>query len=233
MPWTREEDCQRSSAALRRQGGGRSADRPPPAMGRHYSAGPGSRASIERIVGSGSEPTYLPLTNTSFAGLLLYFLGAANALDAVAMAMAMASAVLVNIVVSPAGWSITPHPVCAHLEPARSCRESPGGPMTEHPQQRHQRPLGEKTALIIKGVLAFRADSSGVCIGPGDEVLKSGRGLVARSASVISVPVCSWQVYSIAPEKQTMDATWCFLMGMIAGSIPCFAVLTLIILGSV
>src|SRR5215813_14515819 len=66
----------------------------------------GSRASVERMVGSGSEPTYLPLTNTSFAGLLLYFLGAANALDEVAMAIANASAVLVNMVVSPAGWSI-------------------------------------------------------------------------------------------------------------------------------
>src|SRR5262245_11501378 len=150
MPWTREEDCQRSSSALRGQGGGRSADRPPPAMGRHYSAGPGSRASIERIVGSGSEPTYLPLTNTSFAGLLLYFLGAANALDAVAMAMAMASAVLVNIVVSPAGWLVTPHRVCALLEPARWCRESPGGPTMGHHNSNINVRLGERTPLIIK-----------------------------------------------------------------------------------
>src|SRR5262245_34510794 len=79
----------------------------------HHSNGAGSRASIERIVGSGSEPTYLPLTNTSFAGLVLYFLGAANALDAVAITRATASAVLVNMMVSPAGWSITLHPVCA------------------------------------------------------------------------------------------------------------------------
>ena len=38
-----------------------------------------------------------------------------------------------------------------------------------------QQPLGEQTALIIRDVLAFRSDSSGVCIGPGDEVLKPGR----------------------------------------------------------
>src|SRR5262245_64316173 len=118
-------------------------------MGRHYSAGPGSRASIERIVGSGSEPTYLPLTNTSFAGLLLYFLGAANALDAVAMAMAMASAVLVNIVVSPAGWLVTPHRVCAHLEPARWCRESPGGPTMEHHNSNIQVPFGVRKNIVI------------------------------------------------------------------------------------
>src|SRR5215510_7503718 len=100
-------------------------------MDGHHSR-PYSRASIERINGSGSEPTYLPLTNTSCAGLSLYFLGPANALDAVAITRATASAVLVNMVVTPAGWSITPHPVCAHLEPARWRRESPGGPMTGH-----------------------------------------------------------------------------------------------------
>jgi hypothetical protein len=33
----------------------------------------------------------------------------------VAMAMAIASAVLVNMVMSPAGWSVTPHPVCARI----------------------------------------------------------------------------------------------------------------------
>src|SRR5215510_1629302 len=126
-------------------------------MGRHYSAGPGSRASIERIVGSGSEPTYLPLTNTSFAGLLLYFLGAANALDEVAMAIANASAVLVNMVVSPAGWSITPPSgVWPHLEPARWCRESSGGPMTGHHDSRHQRRLEGQIAFKIKGFRAFR-----------------------------------------------------------------------------
>src|SRR5215470_11536736 len=102
-------------------------------MVRYHWPASGSRASVERIVGSGSEPTYLPLTNTSFAGLLLYFLGAANALDAVAMAIASASAVLTNMGVSPAGWSITPHLVCAHLEPARWCRESPGGPAKRYP----------------------------------------------------------------------------------------------------
>src|SRR5262245_59358221 len=75
-------------------------------MVRYHWPASGSRASVERMVRSGSEPTYLPLTNTSFAGLLLYFLGAANALDAVAIAIAIASAVLVNMVVSPAGWSI-------------------------------------------------------------------------------------------------------------------------------
>src|SRR5882672_12345174 len=110
----------------------------------------GSRASVERIVGSGSEPTYLPLTNTSFAGLVLYFLGAASALDAVAMAMAIASAVLVSMGVSPAGWSITPHPVCGHLEPARRCRESPGGPATGHHNSGVKRRL-ESNGLDNKG----------------------------------------------------------------------------------
>src|SRR5215468_752639 len=83
----------------------RRADRPPPAMGHHRPAS-GSRASVERMVGSGSEPIYLPLTNTSCAGLELYFLGAASALDAVATASARASAILVNMVVSPAGWTL-------------------------------------------------------------------------------------------------------------------------------
>src|SRR5262245_21041244 len=101
-----------------RQVAGRSDTRLPPAIDGHQSR-PYSRESIERINGSGSEPTYLPLTNTSCAGLVLYVLGAANALEAVAITMATASAVLVNMMVSPAGWSITPHPVCAHLEPAR------------------------------------------------------------------------------------------------------------------
>src|SRR5436853_17435 len=78
---------------------------------------------------SGSEPTYLPLTNTSCAGLVL--LDAANALEAVAITMAAARTVLVNMVVSPAGLSVTPASgVPAHLEPARWCGESPGGPGT-------------------------------------------------------------------------------------------------------
>jgi hypothetical protein len=38
--------------------------------------------------------------------------------------------------------------------------------------------------------------------------------------------------YSIAPEKQTMDATWCFLIGMMAGFIPSLAVLAVVLLGS-
>src|SRR5262245_53249401 len=86
--------------------------------GLHHSI-PASRASMERMVGSGSEPTYLPLTNTSFAGLLLYCLGPANALEATLITRAIASAVLVNMSESPAGWLVTPHPVWAHLEPAR------------------------------------------------------------------------------------------------------------------
>src|SRR5262245_45748159 len=81
--------------------------------------------------GSGSEPTYLPFTNTSCAGLVLYVLGAANALDAMAMVMVIASAVLVNMVylLRLVGYTSS---VCAHLEPARWCRESPGGPTTGH-----------------------------------------------------------------------------------------------------
>lgn len=34
----------------------------------------------------------------------------------------------------------------------------------------------ESNGLDSKGVLAFRADSSGVCIGPGNEVSNLGRG---------------------------------------------------------
>src|SRR5262245_16966107 len=79
------------------QGGGRSADRPPRAMVRCHRPASGLRASVERIVGSGSEPTYLPLTNTSCVELVP--LGAASALDAEAMAMAIARAVLMNMVV--------------------------------------------------------------------------------------------------------------------------------------
>jgi hypothetical protein len=33
--------------------------------------------------------------------------------------------------------------------------------------------------------------------------------------------------------EMTMDATWCFLMGLMAGFIPSFTVLTLIVMGSV
>src|SRR5215470_4575345 len=100
-------------------------------MGRSHRPASGSRASVERIVGSGSEPTYLPFTNTSCVELVLYVLDAANALEAVAIARAAASAVLANMVVSPAGLSVTPASgVRAHLEPARWCGESPGGPAT-------------------------------------------------------------------------------------------------------
>jgi hypothetical protein len=31
-------------------------------------------------------------------------------------------------------------------------------------------------------------------------------------------------------ERQKMDGTWCFLLGMIAGFIPCFAVLAMIVM---
>src|SRR5262245_35494269 len=86
-----------------RQVAGRSGTRPPPATNCHHSM-PASRASMERIVGSGSEPTYLPLTYTSFAGLLLCCLGPANALEATLIMRAIPSAVLVNMVQSPAGF---------------------------------------------------------------------------------------------------------------------------------
>src|SRR5499426_1555036 len=92
-----------------RQVAGRPDNRPPPATDCHHSM-PESRASMERMVGSGSEPTYLPLTNTSFAGLLLCCFGPANALEATLITRAIAIAVLVNMVKSPAGWSVTPRP---------------------------------------------------------------------------------------------------------------------------
>src|SRR5262245_39852281 len=111
----------------RPQVAGRSGNRPPPATDCHHSV-PASRASMERMVGSGSEPTYLPLTNTSCAGLVLYVLGAANALEAVAITRATASADLVNMVVSPAGLAITPASgVRTLLERRQWRRESAGG----------------------------------------------------------------------------------------------------------
>src|ERR1044072_5725187 len=99
-------------------------------MGRYHRPASGFPARVERSVGSGSEPMYLPLTNTSCEGLVLCVLGAANALEAVAITMEIASAVLVNMVMSPVVCSITPPRVDAHLEPAGRCRESPGGPAT-------------------------------------------------------------------------------------------------------
>src|SRR4051812_22844362 len=115
-------------------------------MGRYHRPASGSRASVERIVGSGSEPMYLPLTNTSCDGLVLCVLGAANALEAVAMAMVIASAVLVNMVMSPVVCSITPHRVYGHLEPAGQCRESPGGPAIGRRSCGVKRPSRSKTA---------------------------------------------------------------------------------------
>src|SRR5262249_39035832 len=86
-----------------RQVAGRPDSPPSPATDCHHSM-PASRASMERMVGSGSEPTYLPLTNMSFAGLLLCCLGPANALEATLIMRAIASAVLVNMVEAPAGF---------------------------------------------------------------------------------------------------------------------------------
>src|SRR5262245_22118369 len=94
-PWQREKH---GKLNCRAQGGGRSADRSPTYDEWPYSVGPWSRASWPRMNASGSEPTYLPLTNTSLAELVLCFLGSANALDAVAITRATASAVLVNMV---------------------------------------------------------------------------------------------------------------------------------------
>jgi hypothetical protein len=39
--------------------------------------------------------------------------------------------------------------------------------------------------------------------------------------------------YSIRTGQITMDATWCFIMGMMAGFVPAFALLILIVLGAV
>src|SRR5262245_21679457 len=107
----------------------------------HHSVGPWSRASWPRMNASGSEPTYLPLTNTSFEGLLLYCLGPANALEATLITRAIASAVLVNMVESPEGLSVTPHRVCVHLGHARRPRESPGGPVPGHHDRHIERRL--------------------------------------------------------------------------------------------
>src|SRR5262245_51981212 len=79
-----------------RQVAGRPDNRPPPATDCHHSM-PESRASMEGMVGSGIEPTYLAVTKTSFAGLLLCCLGPANALEATLITRAIAIAVLVNM----------------------------------------------------------------------------------------------------------------------------------------
>jgi hypothetical protein len=76
-----------------------------------YQSLPGSRASMERMVGSGSEPTYQPRTSyTSWAGLVLYvFLGAASAVEAAPTIRTRAIAVFVNMVgVSSLGVLLTP-----------------------------------------------------------------------------------------------------------------------------
>src|SRR5262249_27880521 len=52
------------------------------------------------MVGSGSEPTYLPLTNTSYWELRKFFVAAMEA-ETVPSTMAVAIASLVNIAVSP------------------------------------------------------------------------------------------------------------------------------------
>src|SRR5215470_14279551 len=108
------------------------------------------------MVASGSEPTYLPLTNTSCAGFLLYCLVAANALEAVARAMAIASAVL-NMVVSPAVWIGHTSPgVRMHLERTGGRGESAGGPTPSPSQQRLGGPLSGQTPLIINSFFDLR-----------------------------------------------------------------------------
>src|SRR5262245_8358038 len=83
-----------------------------PAMSRHHRPASGSRASVERIVGSGSEPRYLPLTNTSFEGLALYLFGAASRVEAVPTITTRAIAVFVNMVGSPVRGSAHSLLVC-------------------------------------------------------------------------------------------------------------------------
>src|SRR5262245_7359735 len=57
---------------------------------------------MERMVGSGSEPTYQPrVSYTSCAGFVLYFFGAANSAEAVPRITTRSIAVFVNMVVSP------------------------------------------------------------------------------------------------------------------------------------
>src|SRR5262245_54529903 len=81
---------------------------------------------MERIVGSGSEPTYLPLTNTSLAGLELYFLVCARAPEAVPRITTRAMKVF-NIRVS-SGWSLHLHQVCPRSRPLETAGKSRGCP---------------------------------------------------------------------------------------------------------
>src|SRR5262245_56148320 len=123
---------------------------------------------------SGSEPTYLPLTNTSFAGLLLCCLGPANALEATLITRAIAIAVLVNMVKSPAGWSVTPHPVCVRIE------DTGGGAVNQSEvSRRDTRPVAPipvrwHMALKAEGFRDSGPPGNRRCLGPGYEVSKSG-----------------------------------------------------------
>src|SRR5215510_5355050 len=81
---------------------------------------PTSRRSIERMVGSGSEPRYLPVVSyTSCAGFVLYFFGAATAPAAVPRTTASASAVLMNMISLLLVVCHTSSGVYAHLSRAR------------------------------------------------------------------------------------------------------------------
>src|SRR5437867_5573485 len=79
-----------------------------------------------RIVGSGSEPTYLPvMSNTSCAGFVLY-LFCASAPEAVPRIRTRAMAVLVNMVVSCGRACSHLAGVRLHLVRSRASRESAG-----------------------------------------------------------------------------------------------------------
>jgi hypothetical protein len=53
-----------------------------------------------------------------------------------------------------------------------------------------------------------------------------------KIGSTIPVTKSAMQ-YSIRTGQITMDATWCFILGMMAGFVPSFVLLILIFLGAV
>src|SRR4051794_2455484 len=120
------------------------------------------------MVGSGSEPTYLPLTNTSCAELVLYFLGAANAPEAVPMTRAIASADLVNMIISCGVVGYTSFGVRGHLALMSERGKSAPGPAASRLAQR----VCVRDKLDNKGLLQRPAAGRGGSIGPGNEVSK-------------------------------------------------------------
>src|SRR5882724_3020666 len=130
---------------------------------------PASRDSIERMVGSGSEPRYLPLVSyTSCAELVLYFLGAANAPEAVPMTRAIASADLVNMIISCGVVGYTSFGVRGHLALMSERGKSAPGPAAS----RFAKRVWVRDQIDNKGLLQRPAAGRAGSIGPGNEVSK-------------------------------------------------------------